>query len=107
MDLTLTEIDNAIERAFSTSCLAPELRVGDVVLEAGLSGVMGKVTALRVGPEVVDVTLDDGARWALCRFEVLRVTRACPRGGTCLCAGQGRLADAPCDCALGDPGRAA
>jgi hypothetical protein len=56
--------------------LAPELAPGDVVLETGLAGISGRLTRVSVGPSVVDVTLEDGSRAELARFESCRVQRA-------------------------------
>lgn len=59
------------ERNVLATLLAP----GDRILETGLSGLVGRVTAVRVGAEVVDITLDDGSRQLLCPFEICRVHR--------------------------------
>jgi hypothetical protein len=65
-----------VTRSAETTVLAPELAPGDVVLETGLAGISGRLTRVSVGPSVVDVTLADGSRASLARFEACRVQRA-------------------------------
>jgi hypothetical protein len=57
------------------SVLAPDLEIDDRIVSSGIGGVMGRVTALRISPGVVDVTTDDGMRHALGFFEVIRIER--------------------------------
>jgi hypothetical protein len=70
----------------TANVLANDLAPGDRILETGIAGISGLVTAIRVVPErvglgcfhvaTVDVTLANGKRHALGRFEACTVERA-------------------------------
>lgn len=66
----------AVQQQAETTVLAPDLAPGDHIIETGLGGAVGRVSRVSVGPTVIDVTLEDGSRHALARFEVCRVERA-------------------------------
>lgn len=58
-----------------TTVLAPDLVPGDVLLQAGLSGVVGRIVRVSVGPKVVAVTLDDRTTHPLGVLEVCTIER--------------------------------
>jgi hypothetical protein len=60
-----------------TTVQASELAPGDVILETGLAGILGRITAVRVFPfpRGVDVTVEGREHHYLPRFEVCRVER--------------------------------
>jgi hypothetical protein len=55
--------------------LAPRLVPGDVLLQAGLSGIIGRVVHVSVGPKAVAVTLDDRTTHPLGLLEVCTIER--------------------------------
>lgn len=55
--------------------LGPDLQVGDVVLSAGISGVVGQVVRVSVGPACVGVWLADGSIHSIGVFEAVDVER--------------------------------
>lgn len=61
-----------------TTVLAPSLAPGDRIVSTGFAGILGLVTAVRVLPSVVGVTLADGSTHALPPYEVCRVERELP-----------------------------
>lgn len=62
-----------------TTVHAPDLAPGDVIVEGGLGGILGRVTRVTIGSSRIDVTLADGSRHDLARFESFRVQREVAR----------------------------
>lgn len=55
--------------------LAPDLQVGDLIIQTGIAGIVGQVARLHVSPKYVYVRLADGSDHVLGHLEACDVER--------------------------------